>query len=165
MSIFGPEILLYNTEKFFINKNHGQLLTHEEWEKIKESMDNFYLNYNEKDLIELNEKKLEEIHNEMKSYASQPQFRKKIKPGCVYFIGAEEVGVKIGYSTNVKGRLKTLNLASPYKLELLKTIDCSNYVEVEKWAHQYFEPRKMHSEWFDITLEEIEIWVGGLTRG
>ena len=159
-------VFVLNDEEDFLIQNWGQLLTKSEWIKLRDNMNKFYRNKTDEQIEEMNDFNYKQSMKELeKELAVRSSNSKKKKPGCVYFIGCNETGVKIGFSTNVKGRLKSLNISSPYTLSLIDTIECSNYEQVEKWAHEYFAPRRMNSEWFDITEKEIKDWIGGLTRG
>ena len=65
----------------------------------------------------------------------------------VYFIDAPGTGVlKIGKSSNVDKRLKTLQTASPVKLNLLMTIEYDD--DLERRIHRHREDYRSHGEWF-----------------
>lgn len=75
----------------------------------------------------------------------------------VYFIGADEGPVKIGISADPKGRLATLNTASPVRLSILALCDGSADLECE--YHSRFSGCRINGEWFERTpelLAEIE---------
>lgn len=67
--------------------------------------------------------------------------------GRVYFIQAASGGpIKIGYSTNVEGRLQTLQIASSQRLELLVSIPGSRATEA--MIHHEFRSGRLEGEWF-----------------
>jgi hypothetical protein len=69
--------------------------------------------------------------------------------GCgVYFIQGVSGGcVKIGYTTNIQDRLKTLQTGSPIKLKVLYLIEGAT-PEQEKELHKKFNKYHSHGEWF-----------------
>jgi T5orf172 domain len=79
---------------------------------------------------------------------------RKVRMGYVYFIeNSLEDAIKIGFSSNVTKRLKTLQVSSSSKLVLLKKIRGSS--NKEKELHQKFLPIRLSGEWFARTPEII----------
>lgn len=67
----------------------------------------------------------------------------------VYLIGPVESSVaKIGRSTEVKTRLRTIQNSSPAKLDLLWSTPGGE--TLEKALHQRFRDIRLHGEWFDF---------------
>ena len=65
----------------------------------------------------------------------------------VYCIYAEDIGrVKIGVSTNIPARLKSLQCASPVPLDIYGWVRGSHRVESE--MHRMFARFRTHGEWF-----------------
>lgn len=83
----------------------------------------------------------------------------------VYFILNEETKlIKIGCSKDIYKRLDTLqkqikHLGYNSKLKLIGCIECSNYQYVEKEIHEYFKNRRYINEWFNISLEEANMYI------
>jgi hypothetical protein len=74
--------------------------------------------------------------------------------GHVYFI--EAVGsnqVKIGYSKNVKSRLRSLQTGSPFELILLGVVPGSMSLELD--LHKEFDCYRQQGEWFSVSDEII----------
>lgn len=75
----------------------------------------------------------------------------------VYFI--REVGtelVKIGKSFDPEARLKTLQIGTPHKLELMHIIDSE--IKDENWFHQRLSKFHVLGEWYqldDLTIEAM----------
>jgi hypothetical protein len=66
--------------------------------------------------------------------------------GFVYFIENQESSlIKIGFSTDVDGRLKTLRTAAP-NLRLIGFIPGT--VATESWLHRKFATSRVDREWF-----------------
>lgn len=72
--------------------------------------------------------------------------RKKSK-GWVYFLQAENGLIKIGYSTDVNGRVETIQSLSPLKVNLLTILKGSRSLEAN--YHKTFAKHKHHGEWFE----------------
>lgn len=89
--------------------------------------------------------------------------RRTIADGFVYFIGGDEGPIKIGWSSNVEGRLKGLQTshAAPLKVYAFK----KGRLAHEAWYHKRFAAHRLHGEWFERhpdVLAEIERLSNGL---
>jgi len=69
----------------------------------------------------------------------------------IYFIQAENGLIKIGYTYNVRHRLRGLRACSPLKLELLLVLDGDRISE--KAFHKRFAKDRKHGEWFFPSVE------------
>lgn len=67
----------------------------------------------------------------------------------IYFIRSSEGFVKIGLSNNPEKRLKTLQTASPYKLDLAYKMKGNE--SLEKYLHLLFAPYRAYGEWFQFS--------------
>lgn len=75
--------------------------------------------------------------------------------GYVYFIKSKDK-VKIGYSTNIKRRIKELSICNPEKLELIYFIPGNKNLE---WSlHNRFDFQHIRGEWFQL-YPEIQLWI------
>lgn len=75
----------------------------------------------------------------------------------VYF--AQQAGdtkgpVKIGFSSDMKARVKNLSIASVGGVLILATIDGGK--ETEAYLHEKFEPYRISGEWFELSDELAE---------
>jgi hypothetical protein len=71
------------------------------------------------------------------------------KSGFVYFIHARETAlVKIGYTTNVKNRLSTLQTSSAHRLDTITTAPGDLGLEAE--LHHLFRRYRREGEWFEF---------------
>ena len=67
--------------------------------------------------------------------------------GFVYFLQSEQGGaIKIGYTTDIRKRIKTLQTAHPFPLKLLLAINGN--IEDESKLHKEFKPFRLCGEWF-----------------
>lgn len=70
--------------------------------------------------------------------------------GYVYFVRATTLGlVKIGCTIDARDRLKTLQVGSPDRLELLGVICNKRWEETEREVHRRFAAHRRHGEWFE----------------
>ena len=83
------------------------------------------------------------------------------KNNRIYFIKSANGLVKIGKSNNPSKRLETLQVGSPVKLKLIKTIQGGIYMET--LLHNYFRSCRCHGEWFDPNVELNRYLAGTLT--
>lgn len=78
-----------------------------------------------------------------------PEKPKKPTPerGFVYFLRTGNT-VKIGFTTNPKGRLKNIKTACPEPPRIVKIL--KGGVKLERATHERFAEYRMHGEWFDL---------------
>lgn len=74
----------------------------------------------------------------------------------VYFIGAQTGPVKIGTTTNLRGRFKTLQISSSKKLAVLAFVEGDRTIEAQ--YHARFKEHHHRGEWYlgDAVREEVE---------
>jgi len=78
------------------------------------------------------------------------------RESCVYFIQSENGGpIKIGISTNVQGRLASLQTGYPYPLKVLATIPGGE--REEKGLHETFAEHRLSGEWFEPVDKLIDL--------
>lgn len=130
----------------------GFVMTRDEWEYVKAIYDGFYKT---DEFITINEKTQYDIDNP-KEYTYPEPPPKPPKPGHIYFIKALESGhIKIGYTSNLKSRIKSMQTASPFQLELVASYESFGIQEEEALAHEYFKYHRVRGEWFEITYNNI----------
>jgi len=76
----------------------------------------------------------------------------------VYLIGIPDEGIyKIGYTTrNIDKRIDEVQVGNPKKLELVETFETKHYLNLEKWMHRLYAPKRLEGEWFELTSEDIK---------
>ena len=83
--------------------------------------------------------------------ASKPKSKRNEK-GAIYFITMGMSGVlKIGFSTNLDARLKSLKTSSPTKIVLLLVINGT--MAEERALHKRFASDRVQGEWFRFSDE------------
>ena len=80
--------------------------------------------------------------------------------GLVYVIGPGEpcqpYRVKIGYTEgNVIHRLRNLQVGSPFRLEILCTIQAGNAERLEEALHGELAEYNIHGEWFELPGDPV----------
>lgn len=82
--------------------------------------------------------------------------------GYVYFVACENAQyrllnpyIKIGYTTNLLGRLKSIQTGSPVKLCFMGYIKSANATVLEQFFHKMFCGDKLYGEWFKVNPSMI----------
>lgn len=79
--------------------------------------------------------------------------RGAMRDGCgwVYFVRCRS-SVKIGFSVQPEGRLRTLQTANPDDVELLGAVPyCKRFGDAEKILHATFDAERFRGEWFRLS--------------
>ena len=75
----------------------------------------------------------------------------------VYFVKHKGLDpIKIGWTSDIKGRLASFNCASPFGIILLGTISQPNAHLIEKQLHEKYASKRVRGEWFDISKEDVK---------
>jgi len=72
----------------------------------------------------------------------------------VYFAGAEDGPIKIGFAEDPEARLRILQTSYPYALRILGTIEGGQ--ELERSYHRRFSKFRMRGEWFNRHPELLD---------
>lgn len=83
------------------------------------------------------------------------KIKKGYCPGFVYIISEGTEFFKIGWASNVKQRLKDLQIANPRRLQIVKQIQSTNKKD-EKIIHYKYHDKKVRGEWFELDSSDIE---------
>lgn len=75
--------------------------------------------------------------------------------GYVYLMCINGEYHKIGYAQNVKSRLGEMQVASPYKIEVMHMISCYHAPRLEMILQNRFADRWVTGEWFKLNEEDI----------
>jgi len=67
----------------------------------------------------------------------------------IYLIMSGPTKVKIGYTSNINIRIKSLQTANPVKLEVLLVLEGERKTELE-WHYYYKDYRIENTEWFRV---------------
>lgn len=96
--------------------------------------------------------------------ASESEFEKQssetiVESQSVYLIWAEGTNrYKIGKSTDLKKRLKSLQTSCPYPIHLIHRIRCVNtsISDVELGLHICYSESRVNGEWFELDREAVD---------
>ncbi len=88
------------------------------------------------------------------SMISTPVEKKK-DPGYVYVIKGESGRYKIGASKNVEKRVANLRISSSEDHTLVFAYKVDDHYKHEKMTHEAMTLKRMHSEWFELTDEDL----------
>lgn len=147
-------VLIFNKDASAPLRNQtGLIVKKDEWEEIKQAVDNFYNHYSTEDISNANQRFEEKHQKELSKHRSCES--KKKKQGYVYFVMADGEKIKVGQTTNIDSRFKSLQTASPNQLEMIGYIPCEDCVDLEEEIHDYFLNQRTIGEWFDITQKDI----------
>lgn len=80
----------------------------------------------------------------------------------VYFVACKDPDyrianphMKIGYTTDLEGRLKSIQTGSPVELCFMAYIRSDDAKALERYFHKIFRKDRKHGEWFDVTYAMI----------
>lgn len=108
-----------------------------------------YSGYTNKDIIRINESL-----NQNDPVSKRFDIEGKENKSSIYLISDYTKSfIKIGSSSNVKARLKQLNIASPVKLVLI--FEGAGLGKNEKNYHEMFHDLRLNSEWFNYDQKII----------
>ena len=74
----------------------------------------------------------------------------------IYIIENSDNHYKIGYSKNPKKRIKQLNTGNSTDLKIVKLYETKYDSKIEAYLKNYFKPKLIKGEWFELTLEDID---------
>ena len=152
-----PKPIFYHDDEDCLRDQFGGIITAREYYELLDKVGSFYENVNDDDIEEYNKAVQVELHNELISDSKRAE-NKPENQGYVYFVQADGQHYKIGGTSNLKSRMKSLQVASPNDLRLIAWLEINDWPEKEDQLHEYFDDKKIHGEWFDITVSEIIEW-------
>lgn len=77
------------------------------------------------------------------------------EPGYIYIIRANGL-IKIGKSSEPDSRVKQLQTAMPYEIELLFKVQTDDMTWLERETHWALQEHRIRGEWFDVTPEQAQ---------
>lgn len=148
-----PFVIYFNEEQFSPPIDlDGNIMTKDAWDIYKNLVNDFYLHH------DIDEYK-QSISPRQGNFCSNNKRNTDQKIGYVYFVKADTIGMKIGCTSNLKSRIKSLQTASPHELNLVDYVMCLNYPKIEELAHKYFEKQLIRGEWYDIGIDDIKKFI------
>jgi len=80
-------------------------------------------------------------------------------PGGVYFVTLEINGkkyCKIGISSNIKKRIKGIEVGLPIDAQIFKVIQVGNMYKAERAFHDHFASKRIKREWFELSDDDYK---------
>jgi len=130
--------------------------------KIQTAKDVYSLIYDEEK--EFNKGTADKFLREQKKkrHSNEDELKEKLKGSYCYFIGnRKRKVVKIGRTTNIYTRLKSIQTGYPYNLKILGYIETKRPKKTEKKMHQYYRRYNLRGEWFKLS-DRIELFLDEL---
>lgn len=81
----------------------------------------------------------------------------KPKPDYVYLLSSDVGLYKIGFSNDVKPRVRRLNKELPVTVKEVFSIECENGKELEAYLHTELAHKRLAGEWFVLSDEDSEM--------
>lgn len=80
------------------------------------------------------------------------------RTGFVYAVKQRDgTLVKIGKATNADARTNAIANSAPFPTDMIGSVETEDMSLLEVAIHKHFKHRRTNGEWFDMTLEDIEI--------
>lgn len=83
-------------------------------------------------------------------------FKQKNKDGYVYLIKAKDYNFyKIGFSTNVKRRLRDINASNPFEIEIIEIYKGLTAYDLEQSIHLKYNKDRIKNEWYKFNANQV----------
>lgn len=146
-------IISYDEDLPYIDNMNGCYLLKEEWEEVKENIDEFYKVYSN-EVIQNSNEEFEKYRIETMPKGFFKKTKRPNKPSNLYVVKAGDF-YKIGVTSSLEGRLKTIQTGNPNKVELIKSFYIYNCSEMERNLHKKFNEFRQIGEWFDLSQNDL----------
>lgn len=84
---------------------------------------------------------------------------------AVYALANDDLScIKIGYSANLKQRMRNIQSGCPYDLFLWLCIRTDNPRPIEAYLHNYLKESRLRGEWFRPTEKQLDFLAGFFTK-
>ena len=107
---------------------------------------------------------IEHIINQMQTDMKPPKLvfskqdgkRYRSLPGSVYVISVNNEYYKIGYANNVRKRVRQMQHACPYPIQIVHIIMTDHTIRLETALHKRYRHRHVQGEWFKLSPDEVQ---------
>lgn len=151
--------MYFLNEDFPLQKNSYVYSGISECISLRNKLNKIIENYTQEDIDKLNKEIQEELAMSFECTKKTKTIKETI--GDVYLIQGENNRYKIGFSKNALTRLKSLKHSSCENHILIHKIRVKNPHLKEKELHLKYKDKRLHSEWFNLNVEDIE-YIKGL---
>ncbi len=134
----------------------GFILTKSELEELVAELYAWYDTLSDEDIDLHNAERADQINARRPSPAAAPAVKpRRMVPGEVYLVRADNGLYKIGRSANAASRIKTLTVQLPYGIELIHVIKTEDTVGLERRLHTHFAALRKRGEWFELSADDV----------
>lgn len=156
--LLGSGVFFYHEGDNVLLDPKGFIVTKEEFFNMLDAVYETYEEADELEIEKINEKIMAEYMADMKKTIQPKDPRPRNTKGYVYFVRADGNYTKVGRTTNLKSRYKSLKTASPNELQMEMYIETNDCIGLEKSIHELLMELdcKVSGEWFDIKEKELK---------
>lgn len=151
--------MYFLNEDFPLQKNSYVYSSIEDYILLRDKLNNIIENYTQNDIDKLNKESEDSLFISSKHINQPKQSKETI--GDVYLLQGENNRYKIGFSKDALSRIKSLKHSSCENHILIHKIRVKNPHLKEKELHLKYKDKRLHSEWFDLNVEDVE-YIKGL---
>lgn len=136
-----------------ITDNNGNIMNLKDIKSLVSYLEHTIDNLDEDKIIK---ERIAQLEKEIENY-SVPKSKGAVskKKGFIYLIQGENGRYKIGCSANPKARLSQLKVSSCEDHTLIHTYKVNDMYLEEKKLHEMLKDSRVHSEWFELSEDEI----------
>lgn len=145
-----------------LTDNRGFIVSKSDFKEMLSAVKDTYENTTDEKINdrngELMERFLANIQQVSDGANSNRRKKNENKEGYVYFVKSDDSNkfIKIGCTSNLDSRFKSLQTSSPYQLTIAGYIKTTNFTELESDIHRYFQNFKKNGEWFEIDFDHMQ---------
>jgi hypothetical protein len=94
--------------------------------------------------------------NDYRVRNAREQNKKRYPKSDIYIFRMGELGIyKIGVSQNVNRRLRDINAANPFSVEVLYFLSVTDAYDLEDKIHKAYEGAALQNEWFALSQNDV----------
>lgn len=156
MMIFGPKTFFYHEGDNVLRDQMGFIFSKDDFFEMVDRVYDTYKNIDQSEIDKVNAEIREERRRRYERVMDSKPKQQETAEGYVYFVRADDNFTKVGSTTNLESRYKSLKTTSPHDLQMqsyIKTEDCRG---LENEIHKLLKDGNSHvkGEWFDINKED-----------
>ena len=145
-------LLIYKDGCFLVpmlDSHDGLMLTHKEWDDIKEKINDFYSSTNQQYISNFNSNRITE-----RNASNKKKTPNKIQ-GYIYILNSVH-GYKIGRSITPISRVEHLGVKLPFPIDVMNIFPADDYITAERICHRMHSDKRLNGEWFALKEDDVE---------
>jgi len=135
--------------------SHGQILTRKTWAELVASTNEWYATVTDAEIEYTNDYKRPSASKSEHLRNVKAAARPRPRPGYVYVLSGGDYH-KIGFSKNVSARIKQISRKLRFDVKLVCIIETDDMVREEAYLHGKYTSKRIRSEWFTLSDEDLE---------